>query len=118
MEWDLQWGTKEKREFLKKLKEQGHDPEALKNKPRLRPWVADCYAAFQMLSNSRPVGMGGVGPIPISEMLAYFETFEIHDPEERETYITMIQALDSVYLAHVNKPVEASGGAQRPPRKR
>lgn len=119
MAWDLQWGAPEKLKFLETLQEQGQEPEALKNKPRLTPWVADYYKAFQLLSFSRPVGMGGVGAIPISEMVAYFGLAGIHDPDERETFVTMMQALDSTYLTHVNKKSEETvQKAQRPPRRR
>ncbi len=108
MAWELQWGGK--LEFLKKLAEQGQRVEALENQPRLKPWLAEYYRAFNALSSSRQVGMGGVGPIPMSEMAAYFEVFEVRDLEERDTYITMIQALDSVYLKHVNKPSDQPKG--------
>jgi len=118
--WDLQWGTPEKLKFLKTLQEQGQEPEALKNKPRLKPWGADYYRAFQTLSTSRPTGMGGVGAIPLSEMMAYFALSEIRDPDERETYVKMIQALDSTYLTHMNKKSEdaASSSGKKPPRRR
>jgi hypothetical protein len=111
--WDLEWGSKEKLDFLKTLQQQGVEPFALKNKPKLVPWAVEYYRAFHTLSSSRPMGMGGVGPIPISEVLAYFEVFEVRDPDERETYVTMIQALDSVYL---QKQSERSGsGAKSKP---
>ena len=103
MDWDLQWGSEDKQKFLKTLQEQGIEPQALRDRPRLTPWVVEYYSAFQTLSASRPVGMGGVGSIPISEMMAYFELVEIRDPDERLTYVTMTQALDSVYLKHVHK---------------
>ena len=118
MDWDLQWGNK--LEFLETLREQGQEPEALKTKPRLRPWLSGYYAAFNLLSSSRQLGMGAVGAIPMSEIAAYFEMFEVHDLDERETTITMIKALDSVYLKHVNKPKDGTveKPANRPWKKR
>lgn len=118
MAWELQWG--DKREFLQKLVEQGQTPEALKTQPRLRPWVAEQYRAFQMLSASRPVGMGGVGAIPLSEIAVYLDLFEVHDFDERDAYITMIQALDSVYLKHMAQKASESAPKTKakPPRKR
>jgi hypothetical protein len=106
LEWELEWGPK--REFLKTLhQQQGIEPDALKHQPRLRPWVVDYYRAFNVLSASRPLGMGAVGSIPVSEIAAYLNLFEVHDYEEREAYVTMIQALDSVYLKRVNKSTES-----------
>lgn len=118
MAWDLQWGSEEKQKFLQTLVEQGHDPEALRNKPRLKPWLGDYYKAFNLLSTSRQLGMGAAGAIPMSEMMAYFEVFEVHDLDERETTITMIKALDSVYLKHVNKKSEEIKPKGKVPRKR
>lgn len=43
---------------------------------------------------------GGVGPIPLSEMFAYTEMFEINDLEERERFVKMTKALDRVFVKH------------------
>lgn len=119
MGWELEWGGK--LEFLKTLEEQGTKVDALRNRPRLKAWNLDYYNAFNVLSSSRPSGMGGVGPIPLSEILAYFSIFEIHDPDDRVTYITMMQSLDSVYLSHINKrtdKVDNAAPAIRKPQRR
>lgn len=119
MEWEFQWG--EKLDFLKTLAEQGEEPPALKDRPRLKPWLAEYMGAFKLLSSSRSVGMGGVGAIPISEMMAYFALSEIFDPDERETYITMMQSLDSAYLKRMNTKSDEQrpeGPAKRPRRRR
>lgn len=119
MAWDLEWGTPDRQKFLKTLEEQGAEPGAMKNRPRLKPWVTEYFRAFQILSFSRPIGMSGVGSIPVSEMVAYFALCEIHDPDEREAYVTMIQALDSAYLLHVNKtPEKKAADARLQPRRR
>lgn len=65
------------------------------------------------LRHSRPVGFGGVGGVPLSEIMTCLALFEIVDVDDRETCVKMIQALDSVYLEHVNpkpegKPPESS----------
>ncbi len=49
-----------------------------------------------------------IGAIPLSEIAAYFELFEVHDPDERHAYVTMIKALDSAYLERTNKASTAS----------
>lgn len=73
-------------------------PEALKNRPELNNWVMPCWNAFQLLTASRPLGMGGVGPIPLTEIEAYCRMYQVDDLDEREQLVTMIRALDSVYL--------------------
>lgn len=117
MAWELEWGPKI--EFLKTLQKQhGVEPDALRSRPRLKPWVADYYKAFQILSSSRPIGMGAVGAIPVSEMAAYLGLFGVRDREERETFIKMMQALDSVYLKHMSKRAEAAPEKAKASRKR
>ena len=78
-------------------------PVALQNKPRLRPWLEPQYRAFQMLSSSRSVGMGGVSAIAFSEIAAYLQFEGICDYEEKTAWVMTIQALDSVYLKHVTE---------------
>lgn len=60
-----------------------------------------------MLSGSRQVGgMGGVGSIPISEMVAYLEMFGIDDllglddHDMRRGFVQAMQAMDQVFLEH------------------
>lgn len=56
--------------------------------------------AFQACSRSRqPGGMGGSGPILISEVEAYLRLLGIDSPPERLKYLKVIQNLDSIYLA-------------------
>jgi len=43
--------------------------------------------------------MGGVAPIPLSEILAYMQIFRIQDMDERTRFIKMIRALDSKFMA-------------------
>lgn len=80
--------------------------------------MTDYYKAFQVLSASRPIGMGAVGAIPLSEIAAYLALFGVYDYEERDAYVTMIQALDSVYLQHVNKSQAASPTKAGPKKRR
>ena len=56
--------------------------------------------AFEACSRSRqPGGMGGSGPILISEVEAYLRLLGIDSPPERLKYLKVIQNLDSIYLA-------------------
>lgn len=48
--------------------------------------------------------MGSVGAIPLSEIAAYCQLYQLHDEEEIDTFVTMIHALDSSYLKWINDP--------------
>jgi len=95
--WELQWGSKLK--FLMQVQETtGSPPTALLNRPKLTLWIAPYYEAYSTLNGSRQIGMNGAGPIPLSEIDAYTRLYGITDQDEKEKYVTMINALDSAYL--------------------
>lgn len=50
--------------------------------------------------------MGGAGPIPLTEILAYMQMFEISDVDERTWLLRVVGKMDSVYLAHNAKKNE------------
>ena len=55
--------------------------------------------AFDHLSSDRPIGaFGGVGCIPLSSIQAYCEMFGISDEDERQTFLSIIRAMDDEYL--------------------
>lgn len=76
--------------------------KALQNRPALTQWVAEYWEAFQILGNSRIPHQGGVGPIPLTEIVAYMDTIYLFDVDERLRMVRMIQSLDKVYMRHVN----------------
>ena len=47
--------------------------------------------------------MGGPGPIPLSEILAYCDIYRIEDLDERDELVTFVRAMDQAYLEHVTK---------------
>ena len=91
--------------MLKVEAETGETPPALRNRPRLLPWLLMYYSAFMELTHSRIVHQGGIGYIPLSEYVAYMEMVRIDDIEERELFIKMVKALDSVYVERVNADI-------------
>src|SRR6188508_1017219 len=99
------------------MKAEGKDPPALRNRPEPTQWTLSYFHAFNTLSASRPMGMGAVGAIPVSEMHAYFLLFDITDLDERSTYIKMIQALDAVYLRKVNSTSDTKAADGKSPEK-
>lgn len=67
--------------------------------------------------------MGGVGPIPLSEIKAYLDIHEITNIDERMYWVRMIRVLDHVYMEHVNRTLKRerdrnSRKQARPPRRR
>ena len=87
--------------------------QALQNRPTLNQWVTQYWEAFQILSGSRAVYQGSVGPIPVSEIVAYLEVAYITNVDERLRYITMIQGLDHVYVSFVNERAKQQSESQR-----
>jgi len=86
---------------------------ALQNRPTLSRWVYDYWEAFRVLGSSRTATQAGLGPIPLSELVAYLDMMSIQDIDERLTYIKMIQSLDSVYVTHINDKAKASAAKQK-----
>lgn len=56
--------------------------------------------AFQDLNSCRTIGMGSVGPIPYTAILHWIEFWDIDQPD---IYISIVQAIDQVYLSIVNE---------------
>lgn len=75
---------------------------ALQNRPTITQWVIEYWEAFQILGNSRIPHQGAIGPIPLSEIVAYMDAIYLRDVDERLRMIMMIQSLDKVYTKHVN----------------
>ena len=105
------------------MKQGGIHVQALENRPTLNQWVSEYWIAFQLLGGSRTAHQGGVGPIPLSEIVSYMDCMYIRNVDDRLTFIKMIQSLDSVYVVHVNEQAairanqaKAQRGSQ--PRKR
>lgn len=81
-------------------KRTGKLPTGLKDKPAYSPYVNWYIRTFYSLCASRQIGMAA-GSIPVSEITNYYNNYEI--PDDRETFLTVVQAMDGVYLEH-NKP--------------
>lgn len=99
--------------------------QSLQERPRLSRWVQEYWDAFQILSGSRIIHQGGIGPIPLSEMVAYMDATYLVDVDARLKFIKMIQSLDGIYVDHVNtkakresKAKAAQRQAKRPIRRR
>jgi len=59
---------------------------------------------FNALSGSRPIGFGGVGSVPFSEIVTYIEKFGTYVGFEED--IQIFQAMDRVFLEQSRKEAE------------
>jgi len=79
------------------LAAEGKITPALEKKPALYPDLVPDYKAFIILSASRRIGMVE-GPIPISDIKAYCEMFDITDYDQKRQFLKRIKILDRTYL--------------------
>lgn len=84
----------------------GVTPPALLNRPHLEAQLRWYLEAFYTLSRGRQITMGGAGPIPLSEMLAFTQLYKLATIEERARFIDVMCLLDGVYLDHQAKKQE------------
>ncbi len=75
----------------------------MKDRPEIDPTLIFFYEAFHDLSTSRPVSQAGPLPIPISEVLAYCEFYQIHDLDFRSTLLGLVKRMDGQYLESFHK---------------
>ena len=59
------------------------------------PQNMTAWQAFQMLRGSRQMGLGGVSPIPFSEIMSYCDHIGIDDAIERQRLARFVMALDA-----------------------
>lgn len=88
-------------ELLQKRLAEGKPAPALDHRPDLFPDLQPVWEGFTLLSPSRNVGMS-VGAIPLTEIKAYCEMYDI-EGEEREEFLLLIRSLDDEYLRWVNE---------------
>jgi len=77
------------------------EPQTLQNKPDLPPHLVEPYRAFRTLSTRRPAqGMGGINPIPFTDIQAYIQLFGTDD---EEAFVTLVSMADTALINHVTK---------------
>lgn len=97
----MEWGPHE--DFLQRRYEEGKETKALERKPDLRPSLVGFYTAFNMLNLSRD-GMGG--GIPITEIIAYLDVYNIWNRDERIEFVEIIKAMDRAFLEHQKEEIK------------
>ncbi len=61
------------------------------------------WEAWWTLSADRPIGFGGAGPIPFQAIDRYADRFGISDPDEFNSFVALIAAMDDVLFAAQRK---------------
>lgn len=79
----------------------------MENRPELYPDLVPVWEAFVLLSPSRNSGWGA-GAIPLSEVKAYCEMFDI-EGDDREELLILLRALDDEYLKSTNEKGKRKG---------
>ena len=111
MIYALEKGAKEKTILEQALVQRIPIPERIQNAPDLELGLELYYQAFQKLSTTRPLTMGGEGPIPWDKIALYCEKRDIAG-EQAEDFEFVIEQVDDAYLkwradqAKKNKPKE------------
>lgn len=88
----------------------------LNSKPSLYPDLVWVWEGFLTISASRQMGFNGPQPISLSEVLAFLHYRGIEDQEEREEFVTLVQALDQVYMADAIAKQKTKDPPKTPPR--
>lgn len=101
----MTWGADLK--FLLEIKEStGVTPKSLLDRPTLSARQSYFTDVFEDLTDSRTYSATGTPlPIPLSEILTYFEMFYIDGISEREQLLKMMRTLDRTFIRVVCKQV-------------
>lgn len=59
------------------------------------------YDSFWLLAASRGSNGFGLNPIPVSEIKALAELYQLRNLDDRENLLTFVQTLDTAYLKHL-----------------
>jgi hypothetical protein len=97
------------------MQAEGLDPPALRNRPKLSAYESYFREVFDELTDSRPHTKNGYPmPIPMSEILSYFEMFQIKSLSARETALKLVRAMDRVHIRVVSDQLTAARRKQPP----
>jgi len=103
--WSLTWGSQLK--FLFSLAADGVEPQALKDRPTLRPELAYYQEVFEELSESRHYSAAGTPlPIPVSEIVSYCELFRVDSLVEREELFRAVRVLDRQFVKQITEQLK------------
>lgn len=86
--------------YEERAKRTGVKPGPLLSRPKLEAPDLPFMRAYDALDMARTWGMSAPNPISLAEIEAYCNLSGIAFPRARLKYLSLIQRLDQVYLAH------------------
>lgn len=93
---------------MKDLADEGDETKAWRERPEV-PWpLHTTMSAFWLLSASRPVGLSGVAPIPLTEVKAYCDLFGISDLDDIAEFVSLVREMDTAYIDENSKKTKSS----------
>lgn len=98
---------------LEKRLRSGREVPELQDEPYLPQGLVGLWNAYVTLDRSRPFHESAMLPIPISEMKAYMEVFGITSEEDRETFIRVMQMVDSHAVKKANDEAKKKSGSSK-----
>ena len=87
--------------------QKGARVRAFENIPLVPPHLEPIFSAFLTLSRRRPVHMAGVGAIPYAELIAWLDSRQIADADDRDYYLALFERLDIITVRHFNDQADA-----------
>lgn len=94
----MEWGGKI--EMLERMKEQGQDPPALKNRPQLLNRLQWYFECFTEMTSDRSYTQGYPLRLSTSQIHAYWRIYGLSDMED---FIDKIKQIDSIWIAKQNE---------------
>jgi len=95
-------------------KRRGDVPDFLKNCPQLEEGLDLYWDAFGVLTTTRMIGQGVMGPIPWDKIMYYCDRYELDD-DQRERMVAYIRAMDNTYSDHFQSKMKAAWSKNSPP---
>lgn len=86
-------------------KRRGQVPEFLRDAPQIEEGLDLHWDAFSVLTTTRQIGQGVMGPIPWDKIMDYASKYDL-DEEQGERMVAYIRAMDTVYLDHFHKKLK------------
>lgn len=111
MAWELEWGSSI--QMLQEIQEStGETPKALLNRPVAREDCTKYRVAYNWCSQGRQFNQAGLQAITLGEIHAYLSIVQEYRLSEREAYMRMILAQDSVFMEYVREKTESQSKKQ------
>lgn len=88
-------------------------PDKIQNAPELGLGLELYYGAFLDLNSCRPMGMGGVYPIPWTSIKEYATVYEF-DEDQTEALFFLIRHMDKAFIEHSDKQQSKSPTMGKP----